>query len=261
MSDKREKKQWQRLCRVMISGTLMLLVSGCSTVIKPSPRGGVTDAGEPFTVSQVSNTQLQTSLTTVASDNSAAGKVLSSRVHDAVSGKMAEAGYVLSGSGPDVSVRVDTEARLFDKSGNFIRYNGRADAEIVRLFDKKLIGRNSFAAEGPRTLGETEAVEALSTTLSPLVTDWVAETLTPSAVGLTAVTMEVKRPWIRSDDATYVSKFVGIVSNLDGVVSCIHLPGDTSGRTYLFRIVYFPEKIPEGIKVRLVNVAELNLKQ
>ncbi len=260
MSDKREKKLWQHLCRVMISGTLMLLVSGCSTVIKPPP-GGVTDAGEPFTVGKVSNTQLQTSLTTVTSDNYAVGKVLSSRIHNDVSGKMAAAGYVLSERGADVGVRVETEARLFDKSGNFIRYNGQADAEIIRLFDKKLLARNSFASEGPRTLGETEAVEALATFLSPLVTDWIAGALTPSAVGLTAVTMEVKRPWIRRDDAAYVSKFVRIVSNLDGVVSCTHLPGDVSGRTYLFRIVYFPDRVPEGIVIRLANVAELNLKQ
>ncbi len=238
---------------------LLLLSGGCRSIMNPGP--GVVTPSQAYELGNVQGVRLRTSLATAAAGEEAAKQTVASRVHDAVAGKLAVSGFDLAQGPVEVGVRVATETRLFDRSGNFIRYNGTADADLVRLFDQKLLGRERFAAEGPRTLGETEAAEALGKDLGLRVSEWIAATLKPSLVGLSAATLEVRRPLLRGDDAQYVARFVATVSDLPGVVACEHQPNGPQTRSLLFRIVYFPEKFPEGLAVRIVNIKALDLKQ
>ena len=61
------------------------------------------------------------------------------------------------------------------------------------------------------------------------------------------------------DDSEYAARFVDTVSRIDGVVDCRAWPSGPPPGQLAFRIVYYPERIPEGLQARLKNTRGLGL--
>jgi hypothetical protein len=187
--------------------------------------------------------------------------IVAARVRAAVEGGLA--GQVtLSPDNPDIIVALTVTTEEFDRSGEFSLYQGEVQAVATRVFDNKILGRNTFTGKGKRELGADEALRSVSGVLAKDTSEWVAKTLAPAVQGLCAVDIRTQAPWYRSKvrQAEYATRFVTEAGRLDGIVSCVLKQQDPGAGTMVFRVVYFKDRFPEGLINRLMQIKTLNLE-
>ena len=169
-------------------------------------------------------------------------------------------GFRIDPSAPDLTVSARAATDLFDKSGNYYVYDGRATMRVTRERDSSLIGEKTVSARGDRKLEKKKALESAGSKLASATRAWLTQQAKPANAGVTSVKLVVERAWRLGSDSRYARDLIKTVTSIPGVVSCRQVSHDYKGRKMVFRIAYIEDNFPEGILNRLVNEQELNLK-
>lgn len=250
-----------RLHRISALLSFLLLVTGCSTtaVVQPAdPRiaGDPTDAA--FVTPTATLARLYLAIDSSATANAPAQ--LATDIKNQLAGSLNLSRFYITQRDADVTVRLQVASELLDQSGNYFSYRGTTNAAIVRNFDQSVLGSSYLQSRGERTLGETMALQALSQRMSADAAAWINDNLTLDAVGLAAndISLTIPRSFSFSD---YIQRFIQESSATPGVTSCTLIAQDTAARSLTFRVVYYPQELPEGILNRLALNPNLNLRR
>lgn len=184
-------------------------------------------------------------------DVNSKGNLHAAECEQALRGRLANAGFtIIPSEYPDLQLRVMLESELFDKSGNFYLFNGRAVTELWRGIDQKQLAGNSLSADGKRQLGERKAQIDLMEKLVAQVDQWTAANVLPNRVGIAAAELTLalgKITLLKGGDQDEINRFIGKVLGIPGVLSCRLTHSDAGIRVYRFRVIYYPEKLPMGL--------------
>ncbi len=252
------QKQMKGYVGLMAIAALAWLNTGCAT------RLGVGAPATPATQDHVAaqqDNQLLNVMVKCSTTSQNAAAVVAGRVRDAVEGALAPS-VKINPQMTDILVDLQVNATLFDKSGDFSLYRGEVQAVVTRMFDGKVLGRNTWVEKGARQLGDAEACRAVADVLAKQAAPWVARTIEPASQGLAAADVRLAAPFYRrtQTQAAYAAQFVETVKKLDGIVSCVLVQQDLAANQMTFRVVYFKEKFPEGLLNRLTLQQDLDLK-
>jgi len=177
--------------------------------------------------------------------------LVDTRFDQSLRGRLATSGFTfIPGEAPDLLLAVAFEPELFDRAGNYYLYKGTADAELRRCVDGKLLTGNSFAAKGERKLGQAEALRNLRGKLVEPLEAWVGSAIKPEYMGIAASELTLALSFFKifkGRDQDKVNDFINRTQSIPGVIYCRLLSNDPQPRIYRFRVVYYPEKMPEGL--------------
>ena len=166
-------------------------------------------------------------------------------------GRLATAGFTfIPGEAPDLLLTVALAPELFDRAGNYYLYKGTANAELHRCVDGKLLTGNAFAAKGERKLGQAEALGDLRGKLVGPIEAWVGSAIKPEYMCIAASELTLTLSFFKifkGRDQDKINNFINKTQSIPGVVYCRLIDNDVRLRTYRFRVVYYPEKMPQGL--------------
>ncbi|MEI6150194.1 MAG: hypothetical protein WCS01_13925, partial [bacterium] len=176
--------------------------------------------------------------------------------------ELAKKEFRLDNKAADLKIDLNVKIVLFDQSGEYYRYNGDIESVVTRADNAKVLGRQTFHAEGPRALGSQSALRGLADKLTPELDKWVLATCTAVRSELAAEDVLVQRrlPNLASGDPAYALHFTKTVDELPGVVSCTLVAQDYAARTMTFRVVYDKNAFAGGFMNRLLTIEQLGLK-
>lgn len=235
------------------------LLTGCASTGRMAPAGGsgvVADTAAPAsaaTAAALLNVQV----------GAREQDPVSVAVRDAVKGRLTGENFQMAEDLPDLRVTLDVTTKPFDQSGNYWVFDGQVDASVTRMFDQRLLGRETLTARGERKLGKEEAQEAVGGALASKTASWVAGVAASGKSGLAANDITIRRYLLNRlsrDDAEYARFFISRVAQVDGVVSCVVASQDYATHTVTFRVVYYAQKFPEGLLNRLAAMDDLGIK-
>jgi hypothetical protein len=186
---------------------------------------------------------------------------LGEQLVQAVNGKLAEQGYVCRPSEPDVVVSLDVSCTEFDRSGSFVRYDGRVQGSVTQQADGKLLSSETVAVTGERALGGEKAMASLRAALTTRTVEWVTRSCGPTRIPLVASEFTVKRAYLTGAQPAFVEAFVRCVGAMKGVVSCRLVREDHDQRIFTFRVLHQRDAYPQGIlnAIILAHGKELGL--
>lgn len=255
----------------LVAVALLLLVSACSTISPPPPEitlpatafntpepsggGHASDAASSHGAAPQSalSPELQEAIAklNVQILVSSAANLNADEFEQVVRGQLANAGFSFLPAVPaDLRMNIALESELFDQSGNYRIYTGRAIAELWRNIDHKQLVGNTFTAKGERKLGDREAVLNLQGQLATAIQSWIAKQIMPDRVGVAAaeLTLALHRfKLLKGGDQEEITRVIKVIQGIPGVHSCRLIENDAPYRRYRFRVVYFPEKLPMGL--------------
>ncbi|NOY80844.1 MAG: hypothetical protein GXP31_07540 [Kiritimatiellaeota bacterium] len=251
-----------------LSVPLVLLVAGCrstNTIVRVQGLGESTTAPTPQkapatdTMMRVADAdQLHVAVT--ASPAANADERVAAGLAKDVTGALVKAGYSVDAKTPDVAVSLTPEIREKDRLGSSHVFEGKVDAHAERVADRKILGQRVFKAGGRRELGRDKALDALTAALAPDVREWAVNVCRPGNVGLEARTVQVKLRSKKVSDVRFAADFVRQVQGIDGVTSCKLAGQDYGKREMNFRVVYMPEKLPQGLLNAIADLPGLQLE-
>ena len=253
------KDKMNRMFAGMAVVLSVLFVQGCASpgagraTIRPEPL----PPGERGTAGTRSD-RLNVALETVGNDEAA--KIAAKEIAEETQRSLIQNGFRMDRSAPDISVATQVETDMFDQSGNYYVFDGRAKTRIERVYDSSLIGEETVSARGERKLGKEEAARAVGSKLASDTAAWIGKAASPSVTGLTSAELTVYRAWGLGSDAQYSKDLIDRATSIKGVVSCRQVSHDYKARKMVFRVVYVEDLFPEGVLNRLINDPNLNLK-
>jgi len=234
---------------------ILALIAGCSTPPKPDP------VMPPVAMNTAVGDKGFLNIKITSSGGNADSERIAKVVADVLSSQLSAQGFTLaSGENPDVTVAVIAQAREFDRSGNYLVYDGSIGLESRRVCDGKLLGATNVTARSERKLDAGPALDSLGAKLAAGLGNWSARSITMQSAGLAASALHVTCIGKQEQDAAYAKMFVDRVSALPGMVKCTVLSHDYTARNMTFRMVYFMDKFPDGVYTRLLAMPELYLK-
>jgi hypothetical protein len=235
-------------------------VAGTTTVTQPFSGSGqqAADGAE----ADVASDTLNVAVTATGGGPDAAA--MTSRAKSAVESALAGAGFRLDASHPDLMVTLRAGAELFDQSGSYFVFNGSVEAEVTRMRDGRLVGKDRFETRGKRTLDREPALRALTDDLASQAKPWLLTACKPDQTGLKAevLTVYFSRLSTASARAAYAEKFVRRLGNgrEPGVFSCVLVEEDGATRSQKYRMVCEAKQFPAGLLNRLAGIEELGLR-
>ena len=237
-----------------------LAFSGCGTTnvsVAPdsTPVSGPMGSDGYTAMSRAS--QLQIAVNAFAADK--ADKPLASAIAKQVEGRLNQQGLQVTPDGGDLRVGITVSSSVFDKSGNYYRMEGSADTSVKRSYDNSTVDSKIINVRSARELGEDKARDTLVAELSRDTADWVAGSLSDRSLQLSANDITVRVSNFRNSP-DYGRKFIREVSKVKGVASVILVKQDTQRKELTFRVVYFKNKIPEGILYRIARIDDLGIR-
>lgn len=254
------EERWVRRMRVFCFGLAMtgmaLMGGGCRTMaVITQTAEGVPSADEDGRVQQ-----LNININSQASGRNA--EIIARDVNREVEQVLGDRGFRIDVARPDVRVTLKTVAREFDVTGNFYRYEGRIDADAKRVYDQRVLGRETFEMRGDRQLGQEAAIREVSVPLARQTAEWLTGIIHPARSGSASaeVIARFSRFSRRGAQNEFIEMFVDRLTVEPGIVSCRMIGRDRGPREISFRIVYFPDFFPEGLMTRIANMQELNIK-
>lgn len=233
----------------------VLVFSGCNTIVPEPPVPGPMVEESYTAISHAG--RLQIAVDAYAVD--AADRYLARSIEKQVEGRLNRQGLQVIPEGGDLSVDIAVSSDVFDRSGNYIRMEGTADTTVKRNYDRSTVDSQSIAVRASRRLGEAAARDALVTELSRKTADWTVASLGDRSLQISANDITVSVSIFRNA-ADYSRKFIREVSRVDGVASVTLIPEDSRRKNLTFRVVYFKNKIPEGILRRIARIDGLNIR-
>jgi hypothetical protein len=254
-------KNNKHLCILCIPSLalLALVLSGCRSDVLVSPdRQAISGPVGSDGYSGMSRaSQLQISVNSFATDKE--DYPLASAIEKQVAGRLNQQGLQVTPAGGDLSVGITVDSAVFDRSGNYYRMEGTADTSVKRNFDRSTVDSKIINVRATRKLGEAAARDALVAELSRETADWVGSTLGDNSLQLSANDIQIKVPFWRNS-ANYTKTFIREVRQVPGVANVILVEQDSAQKLLTFRVVYFKNKIPEGILYRIARIDELGIR-
>ncbi len=236
-----------------------LVFSGCASNVKVGPEnsalGGPAGSDAYSATSRAS--QLRISVDAMPLDSK--DRDLAGAVEKQVQGKLNQQGLQVTPQGGDLSVGISVSSALFDKSGNYYRWEGTADTSIRRNVDLSTVDSKLINVRASRKLGEAAARDVLVAELSRETADWVGGNMGDRSLQLSANDIQIKVPFWRNA-ADYSQTFIREVRQVSGVANVMLVEQDSAQKLLTFRVVYFQNKIPEGILYRIARIDGLNIR-
>lgn len=248
-----------RSLSLLAAALFTVLFSGCASNVSVSPDNQAISGpmgADGYTATSRAS-QLQIAVDTFAADK--ADYPLASAIEKQVAGRLNQQGLQVTPAGGDLSVGIAVSSAVFDRSGNYYRMEGTADASVKRNVDRSTVDSKIINVRATRKLGEAAARDALVSELSRETADWVGSTLGDNSLQISANDITVRVPLFR-DKANYTKKFIREVRKVGGVSSVILVQEDANRKELTFRMVYFKNKIPEGILFRIARIDELGIR-
>jgi hypothetical protein len=191
-------------------------------------------------------------------------------IRRSVEGRLAAAGYKLNPDAPDIAVQLAVRTAEFDRSGNYLRYEGTVETGVNRCWDQKRLGYDTVSVRGKRGLGTDEAMRNLTGELADGTANLVMQFARPEQSGLAVLDVTIRRPWlvgrdpatlwIYDRDPEYSQRFIASVKQVRGVVYCAMVAHDYEARVMTFRVVYLADAMPEGLLNRLATMDDIKIK-
>jgi len=181
-------------------------------------------------------------------------------IRQTLEGRLAEGGYKITPEWPDIVVHLAVRIAEFDRSGEYLRYEGTVEAGVNRTWDQKRLGFEPISVRGKRGLGADAAMRNLTGELADATAAFVARAARPEQSGLAAQDVTLKRPWLTSRDPEYAQRFIAEARGERGIVYCALVAQDYDTRVLTFRIAYLADAMPEGLLNRLATRRSLNIK-
>ena len=191
-------------------------------------------------------------------------------IRRSVEGRLAAAGYKLNPDAPDIAVQLAVRTAEFDRSGNYLRYEGTVETGVNRCWDQKRLGYDTVSVRGKRGLGTDEAMRNLTGELADGTANLVMQFARPEQSGLAVLDVTIRRPWlvgrdpatlwIYDRDPEYSQRFIASVKQVRGVVYCAMVAHDYEARVMTFRVVYLADAMPEGLLNRLATRDDIKIK-
>lgn len=261
--------KWMRLVGGVVVGIAACLGQGCVSsgiISEPKPvissavqRGGTGAVGsDTFAASQ--NGLLSMGISIKGDDP--ASREVANRVKERLVGSATDAGFIVDDVSANVSLMLDLSVTQFDRSGSYYVYEGELTGELKRTFDGRMLSTKSLSARGKRGLGQDKALKNLAQQLTGPTVRWFGELDVPAKSGLKAedVTISKRLGNFSKGGAAYTRMFIKEVSGLPGVVDCRFLSQPEGSREIVFRVVYDPLVLPEGLMNAILSVKELKLR-
>lgn len=252
-----------RVLRLAAAWAALLGVAGCRSVGTITP-SATTDAGMPETEQVAAQESMQRLNVSVELKQQPPISPVAAVVRDSLSGALAEAGYTLKDGPADLGVSLTVGVKPFDRSGNFLVYEGTVKAAVRRVFDNKLLAQDVLSVKGERELGEEKALLSVSDAMAGCVAEWAGEAMKPARVGLAACDLSLARPMLtryRLHDDEYARLVISELKKMSDVVLDARIVSqDYAAHTLVVRVVYFPDRVPEGILNRISRIEALNIR-
>lgn len=260
--------------RVCLFGTFAvvcaagLFSTGCRTavvstpVVVPDPNAGTSIPQAPI---QKYEPQAVESFLKVKAVSTFAGKEgakLNQELLKTANAVFVERGFKVSDDAADVLVTLSPSATVYDKTGEYVLMEGKADAVAALPADgNRQIATKSFAVKGERKLGAEKAEQDVADKLADQFKAWARNEITVEKTGLVAKNISVKCKY-HDDvaDPAYISRFIDAVKSMEGVSDCSLVSQDNGARRFEFRTVYKKAAYPGGLlNALVVRHPELNL--
>lgn len=248
--------------QLCVLGVCALLVQGCGTIRVIDPGVGA----ETFDVSaaQVPG-HLNVKVVSDASGDEA--EVVASDLITLVENDLVERKFKMTGGTADITVRLITKVDEYAAFGEYKVFEGDVRASAIREYDGNPLGKQKFSERGDRKLGEKDALESLAEKLGKKVSPWIAKQTVADQLGIAAA--EITVSWTAFSElfgrkrGDYARTFVKTVNkkNVPGVLFSELVSENNPARQQTFRVVYIPERFPEGLMNRLAAIKELRIER
>lgn len=253
----------QAVCVALACGGLLL--TACRSVTTTTPGTPAAPPSPPPTAARtVPDTMAaEASAEAVRHFNfvvNASGHGPTDAIRQAVEGRLAAAGYKMNNEAPDILVQLDVRASEFDRSGNYLRYEGTVEAGVNRTWDNKRLGYDTISVRGKRGLGQDEAMRNLTAELAAATATRVMNFARPEQSGLAVMDVTIRRPWLTTRDFEYAQRLIRAIKAQRGVIYCAMVAHDYDAKLLTFRVVYLADAMPEGILNRLASIKDLRIK-
>lgn len=177
-------------------------------------------------------------------------EIVKDKVAFALCNAFSDVGYVVNGKEPpDVVVSVSAVRNEFDKSGDYVVYDGtlrmvaRAAGSIPRF-----LGEKTVHGRGKRGLGEVEAEKKLADELAKGAGEWARGSFKDCELGIRVamVTLEIGRAVKSVEDLELQGNFHDAAVAEKGVRSVRLLSHDPDKGEFVFRVVFDRECFTDG---------------
>ncbi|MEX0321471.1 MAG: hypothetical protein AB3N63_04890 [Puniceicoccaceae bacterium] len=246
------------ITKILVLSSLLFLLSACQTAtVTPTPDGqAVPAARDQGALASMVGSKVNASVTISGGKTVQLGKDL---LQERLIASLVTSGYEVSEAGPhpDIRIQASYDATIFDQSGNYYLYEGTSSAKVVRTWDGKVIAQTRLKEKGPRILEQARALEDNALQVADELDAWLASAVKPSSIGLVASEVTVSRPLF--NPRSYPSRFIERVQSIPGVTN-VRYAGDDASGSFIFRVVYFPEQMPEGLLNKLRSIQSLNIR-
>lgn len=170
-------------------------------------------------------------------------------------GRLADLGYrPESGKAEDVTLRLTTSSRLYDQTLNWWMFEGEVTAALaLHGGEARLLGEESFDAQGARGRGETQALRNLAYGLEEQLGPWIRRTLESPKTGFAMERLEVvlADPVALPEDYRTIAAIQAGLDALEGVRRAeIIERNDAAGRV-VWKVVYDRGLVPMGVAYAL----------
>jgi hypothetical protein len=257
------EKQITRITWLAVS-SISLLLTGCNSTYTNPGTPQIPQTPPPVSGRAIPDTMAaEASAEAVRHFNvvvTATGGGVAEAVRQTIEGQLAAGGFKINDEAPDITVSLAVRSSEFDRTGNYIRYEGTAEVGINRTWDNKRLGFENPSVRAKRGLGEDEATRNLTAELSAAAADFVIRAARPEQSGLSALDVTIHRPWLTTRDPEYAKRFISAVKRQNGVIYCAMVAHDYDTKVLTFRIVYLADAMPEGLLNRLATLRDLQIK-
>ncbi len=254
---------WKKMAKAGWTGlAAVALLSGCSTT-----RTGTVEPGESVVrtptipdegvAGQSEIRHLNMKVVAQAADQDA--KQVVERLRNTIQGRLTAEGYTIADRLVDVSLYLEAEAKVFDKSGNYYVFDGEVETEAKLVVAGKMLGTTTINARSERKLGRADALRALAEELEDEVVPWVQQTLSANQVGLRSSHVTVTgTKWTNNRSmSNYANRFVRRVKKIRGVVDVRVVEQDFAAKRQVFRVTYQRDTFPSGLINHLATLDDL----
>lgn len=164
-------------------------------------------------------------------------------------GRLVDLGYrVETGKGDDLSLSLEVEGNLYDRTGEWETYKGELKAKLEsRGAEARLLGKANFPARGKPGIvpnGERNLAYDMEAQLAP----WLKRVLDPGALGFVSVRLvfTLANPLETGADFAMMETLRKTIEGMPGVRSVKLAGQDNDAGTVAYRVVYETEGYPGG---------------
>jgi hypothetical protein len=215
-----------------------VFLSGCGTVmVEPASSSAIRPRTDSQGETKILRSRIPVSVRGGASENTL------------VTGSLTDAGYLVTGGSPFITVLLNPDYRLFDTFGNYHVYEGTCSVSIRRA-DGKTLGSEIFSVKGDRQLDKPKALLAAQRKTAQAVSEYILGQCRAVTTGIESkiVSFNGYPEWrVRSATDRLRAK--------RGIFSCERIA--EQGAAVQYRLIYSTDAFPDGIRYEIEQATRL----